>query len=181
MPMVPSNFRAGQGLQLLGPVASVRQQPVTTAPSLEGGTDGFDGKDGLRGPTGVGRSGPAGPTGPRGQTGPSQGPTGPRGPSGSQGPVGPTGPKDSVVKTTLGIYAFACIEGTEAWFVDLAKVGSRHDPKFQAATRGEPICFPSSCGQWELRVARRADFPSWRMPVKTEKQRQAFIKKWNGP
>lgn len=136
---------------------------------------------GIRGPTGatgVGVTGPRGLTGLQG----GQGPTGPAGPSGSQGgqgPTGPPGPKDSIVKTKLGIYAFACMEMDRPIFGTLTKKGRKPSRKFLAAvipatvdsvrtTRGNVLHFGVRCG-----------FAKWVNPAKTAAQMKRANTFWN--
>lgn len=128
---------------------------------------------GARGPTGL--AGAPGVTGPMGQTGVSI--TGPRGPTGLQGP---TGVKDSIVKNNLGIYAFACMEGSGVWYVDIVKRGEPVHPKFEAATEGGQMRFLSSDSKHELVVAVRKGFMDWVMPDKSIKQFEAYKHNWGG-
>jgi len=125
---------------------------------------------GPRGPTGAqGATGPqwntgaTGPTGARGPTG-LQGPTGPRGATGVAGPTGATGPKGSFVNTSLGIYEFACIEGSRPWFADIVECGQPLREKFGAAISGPVVRFRSVDGKHDLVLGVRREFPNFDMP-----------------
>ncbi len=169
------------------------------------GSKGPTGDTGITGDTGVLATGPIGPNGPRGATGPmggspkgAKGPTGPTGPTGPaglsqgstgptgeagitgpDGPPGPDGPKDSILKTPLGIYAFACLEGAEAWFVDIVPRGTSPCIRFSMATSGPITRLPSRCGRWDLIFATDRRHQGWRMPEKTPEQRQKAVAFWN--
>lgn len=101
------------------------------------------------------------------------------GATGPQGPPGPTGPKGSFVKTALGIYEFACIEGTRSWFADIVPKGSAARPKFKAAVTGDETRFVSADGSMELVLATRREFPDFDMPERTEAQRRRSVHFWN--
>jgi hypothetical protein len=95
--------------------------------------------------------------------------------------MGPTGPsKDAVVKNGLGIYAFACIEGSGVWFMDIVKRGDSAHPKFQAATEGGEMRFLSTTGDRELVLATRKGFSSWKMPDRTQEEFDAYRFNWGG-
>jgi len=162
-----------------------------TGPRGTTGPRGATGPAGAMGPSGVrGATGPIGATGPRGATGPV-GPTGPRGPTGlmgptgtaglpgASGPIGPTGPKGSFVKTRLGIYEFACIEGTKAWFADVIEAGEKLRDKFEAATKGITYRFPTSDRRHELVLRANKRFPGFDMPMSTKEQYAHSAKFWN--
>lgn len=127
---------------------------------------------GPRGPTGL--AGAPGITGPTG----ADGMTGPQGVTGQQGPTGPS--KDAVVKNSMGIYAFACIEGSGVWFMDIVERGDATHPKFQAATEGGELRFRSSSGTHELVLATRKGFSGWKMPDRTLEEFDAYRFNWGG-
>jgi hypothetical protein len=131
-----------------------------------------EGEQGIQGVTG--------PAGNNGVTGP-QGPSGAVGATGSVGPQGPTGPagKEAVVETEMGIYAFACIEGTGVWFIELVGRGESVSNKFLAATEGRQYRFVSSDGESEIVMATRKGFLGWNMPARTKEQMQANNHNWN--
>lgn len=184
--------RQGQGVGIIDQFP----EPLTSQPQQSGSVS--DGSTGQRGPTGPGSTVPGptgppstipGPTGPTGRsvTGPTgrTGPTGPAstvpGPTGAPSTVpGPTGPKGSFVKNKLGIYEFACIEGTRPWFVDIASIDKHSEsPKFNAAVTGEKVTFKSECGGFRMTFAVRNEFPDWHMPEGTDDQRNHSVAMWN--
>jgi len=135
------------------------------------GVTGPQGDQGLQGPQGLqGEQGPQGVPGLTGSTG-LQGPT---------GPGGQTGPKDSIVRNNLGIYAFACIEGSGVWFMDFVKRGEAAHPRFDEATEGGQFRFLSSDSKYELVIATRKGFKGWMMPDKTVEQFEAYKHNWCG-
>ena len=142
------------------------------------GTNGTPGDPGGPGPTGVGDPGPTGPDGSPGAPGPPGDPGGPPGPPGDPGGIGPTGPegppgpKDSVVQTSAGIYAFACMEGSRPLFVHVRRIDEGLPSKFLAAVGNSVLRFPSHDGEHELCVGVRSDFPDWFMPSKTSEQKR---------
>lgn len=161
-----------------------------TGPTGAPGATGMAGPTGLAGPTGnPGPTGAMGPTGMRGPTGDMgatgmRGPTGPAGPTGApsmvEGPPGPTGPKGSFVKTALGIYEFACIEGTRSWFADIVPADAPLRKKFAAAVDpASAVRFASVGGNYELVLAVRREFPDFDMPPASEQQRQHSVRFWN--
>lgn len=175
-------LRAGPGLTAqqgrgLG-IINLFPEPETSNPLSNAPIDGATGRTG---PTGPGSMVP-GPTGRTGPTGPPSlvpGPTGLRGPTGGQGGIGPTGPKGSFVKNHQGIYEFACIEGTQPWFMDIRPMFAEADPKFIAATVEPRISLRSEDGAYRVTFAPRNEFPNWRMPEGTEKQRDHSVEMWN--
>ena len=146
------------------------------------GANGLPGLDGDRGPTGP--QGAQGPTGPRGATG-ERGPTGAAGPTGNDGEIGPTGPrgptgsKEAIVKNNLGVYAFACVEGTGVWFLELVKRGEPTSPRFDEATEGGQIRFLSQDGRHELALATRKGFSGWNMPDRSIQEYEANRHNWS--
>lgn len=128
---------------------------------------------GQRGPTGL-----QGPKGDKGDQG-DQGDQGEQGIPGPQGERGPTGDKDAIVKNELGIYAFACIEGTGVWFMELLQRGSSTSPRFDAATEGGQIRFLSSDGRFELALATRKGFGAWYMPDRTLEEYESNRYNWS--
>jgi hypothetical protein len=160
--------------------------------SYEVGSSEITGKTGAIGATGpiggtgpmggTGATGPMGGTGPIGPTGPmgGTGPIGPTGPGGGMGPTGPTGPKGSFVKTVLGVYEFACIEGARPYFCEIHAKGAPMSAKFAAAVLEETaVRFLSVDGKQELVLAVRREFPEFNMPMASEAQRQHSVKFWN--
>jgi len=143
-----------------------------------GSSDGFIPEQGPRGPSGapgsVGPTGLRGPTGERGPTG-LQGPTGLAGATGAQGP---TGSKEAIVRNNLGIYAFACVEGTGVWFMELVQRGSPTSPRFDEATEGGQIRFLSTDSRFELALATRKGFGAWHMPDRTLEEYEANRHNW---
>jgi hypothetical protein len=157
-------------------------------PGLDGDR-GPTGPQGLQGPTGpsggpTGPQGAQGPTGPRGATG-ERGPTGAAGPTGNDGEIGPTGPrgptgsKEAIVKNNLGVYAFACVEGTGVWFLELVKRGEPTSPRFDEATEGGQIRFLSQDGRHELVLATRKGFSGWNMPDRSIQEYEANRHNWS--
>jgi hypothetical protein len=146
----------------------------------EPGPKGDKGDPGAIGPTGPmgneGLPGPIGPVGPIGPIGPT-GNTGPVGPQGEPGPPGEPG-KEAIVKNDLGVYAFACIEGTGVWFMELVKRGDATSPRFDAATEGGQIRFSSQDGRYELALAVRKGFGNWHMPDRTLEEYEANRHNW---
>jgi hypothetical protein len=108
-----------------------------------------------------------------------QGPTGAAGATGPRGETGPTGSKEAIVRNNLGIYAFACIEGTGVWFMELLQRGSETSPRFNEATEGKQIRFLSSDGQYELALATRKGFGAWYMPDRTLEEYEANNHNWS--
>lgn len=140
------------------------------------GVTGPRGPTGSQGPTGAqGPTGNAGPTGARGPTGMA----GPTGPQGQQGPTGATGPKGSFVKTDMGIYEFACVEGARPWFMDVVPHGSPLREKFKAAITGEPLIFTSTSGDYDLILGVRREFPTFDMPEGSEADRLTSVRFFN--
>lgn len=138
------------------------------------------GATGVQGQTGLqGAQGPAGATGPQGIQG-IQGIQGVTGPAGQTGSVGSTGPKDSIVKNNLGVYAFACIEGSGVWFMDFVKRGEAAHPRFDEATEGGQFRFLSTDSKYELVLATRKGFKDWHMPDKSIEQFEAYKHNWCG-
>jgi hypothetical protein len=190
----------GSGITVQGDgrssIISQRLMPTRHQPNGGSGGAGIPGGPGATGPVGgpgttgpaggpgpVGGPGPIGGTGPIGGPGPDgmPGPNGGTGPAGGPGPIGPTGPKGSFVKTDLGIYEFACIEGARPWFMDVIKAGSSLDPKFSAAIiDSTEVRFASLCGKFDIVLAVRREFPNWRLPESNDQQRRHSIKFWNG-
>ena len=147
-------------------------------PTGNPGSPGANGTPGLPGPPGD----PGGPPGPPGDPG-NPGDPGGVGSPGSPGLPGPPGPpgepgKEAIVKNDLGIYAFACIEGTGVWFMELVKRGHPTSPRFDAATEGGQIRFPSQDGEYELALAVRKGFGDWHMPDRTFEQYEANRYNW---
>ena len=124
-------------------------------------------------------TGNTGPTGPKGNTG-DDGQNGCPGPTGPRGETGPTGPKGSFVKTSLGIYEFACLEGARPWFCDIVPFGTPMREKFSAAITGQPIRFTSDDGKHTLVLGVRREFPKFDMPEASEEDRMKSIKFWKG-
>jgi hypothetical protein len=149
--------------------------PGSTGPT---GAPGAAGPTGPPGPTGDpgGPPGPPGSPGVDGSPGPTgppgpDGPTGPPGPQGGIGDPGPPGPKDSIIKTSLGIYAFACAEGTQPWFFEIRSRGQKPTAKFLAAVEKRSLVrFKSTNGKRELVFGIRKGFKDWNNPSKTEKE-----------
>ncbi len=168
----PDGPRGPTGSGITGPRGHTGNVGVTGPQGVTG-----IGITGPQGSTGVGTIGPTGPIGPSGADG-ANGQTGMPGGAGPPGPTGPPGPKDSFVKNKLGIYAFACIEGTEPWFMDIKRIEDSIDPKFSAAVNPHIITFVSRDGKHELLLAPRTEFPGWRMPNATDKQRNKSIQFW---
>jgi len=142
------------------------------------GSPGSNGTPGLPGPPGD----PGGPPGLPGDPG-NPGDPGGVGSPGSPGLPGPPGPpgepgKEAIVKNDLGVYAFACIEGTGVWFMELVKRGHPTSPRFDAATEGGQIRFASQDGGYELALAVRKGFGDWHMPDRTIEQYEANRYNW---
>jgi hypothetical protein len=137
----------------------------------EPGPAGADGEDGDPGPPGgpgePGAPGPTGPTGSDGGPGPPGGPGEP-GPAGPTGPDGPPGPKDSIVKTSQGIYAFACAEADRPYFFTVVRTGEAPSDRFKAAVLGPLVRFRSADNSFELCLALDARYLGWCNPDKTE-------------
>lgn len=145
-----------------------------TGPQGDRGSRGSDGPQGFTGPRGS-----TGPQGPQGGTGP-QGGQGSRGPQGDRGTIGPTGPKDSIVKTSLGIYAFACMEGAQPWFFELVPYDGEPSEKFKAAIIERTlVSFPSESGLHRLVMGLRRGFDDWNMPIKTPQQMARAATFWS--
>lgn len=141
------------------------------------GPDGNPGPDGEPGPPGD-PGGPEGPPGPPGMGG-EPGEPGLPGPPGADGATGPPGPKDSIVKTELGIYAFACTESTQPWFFDIVEAGKMPEPKFMAAVEPRIVRFRSECGRLDLCMALHKGFGDWRMPEKSQREMEQANKFWS--
>lgn len=187
-------IRVGPGLLFSGGPGGVLDfapQPVVRSPQQDAppfsisatGPTGPQGNAGTRGPTGpqglTGPKGTQGTQGPQGATGPI-GANGSRGPQGDRGSIGPTGPKDSIVETTMGIYAFACIEGARPWFVDITPSGKdSSNPKFEAAVAKNVVQFKSICGGFVMSVGVRKGFEDWNMPEKNRKQMDHMVASWS--
>jgi len=161
-----------------GPRGAPDGLPGATGATGATGPRGTTGPRGVTGPMGPIGPGPAGPTGPIGPIGPT-GLTGLSGPTGTVGLTGPTGPKGSFVRTELGVYEFACIEGTKSWFADIIPAGDSLRTKFCAAITGEVIRFRDVTGQFELVLGVRREFPDFDMPEKSEAERLHSIAFWN--
>lgn len=147
------------------------------------GAQGAQGDPGAQGAQGAqgnqGDQGAQGPQGFQGDQGP-QGFDGIQGPQGPHGPQGPEGVKGSFVKTALGIYEFACIEGTRPWFIDIIQANAPLRPRFRAAVdESSAIRFRSLDDALDLVFAVRADFPDFDMPDGTDAQRNHSIRFWN--
>jgi hypothetical protein len=132
------------------------EQGAPGVPGNDGapGSPGADGTDGTPGADGL----PGGP--------------------GPKGDPGDPGPKDSVVQTELGIYAFACTEGTRPWFIDVVHSGAELHPKHAAATDGKPVRFKSECGNFDLVLAVRKEYSDWFMPDKTTAEKEKANDFW---
>lgn len=157
--------RAGSGLGMSGNTLFAQKQPVMRTPSSLGSGSGAPGRRGGPGPPGA--NGTNGADGAMGMTG-IPGTNGADGtPSTEPGPPGPPGVKDSVVQTTEGIYAFACIEGTQPWFFEIVKRGKPCSRKFLAAVeKGSLISFTSDEGH-NLVMGIRKGCLKWNLPKKT--------------
>jgi len=177
-----------------GPTGPTGPTGATGSPGPPGspGSSGGPGDPGPPGPPGdpggpPGPPGPPGPTGPTGLTGPEgpaggagpPGDPGPIGPTGPDGPTGPPGPKDSVVKTPLGIYAFACMEASRPLFMHIRHVDDEIPSKFLAAVGPQILRFPSGDGKHELCVGIQAEYPEWFMPEKSEAEKKKANDFWN--
>lgn len=145
-----------------------------TGPQGPTGTQGLTGPQGFTGPKGsIGLSGPQGATGPIGANGS-------RGPQGDRGSIGPTGPKDSIIKTDLGIYAFACFEMDQACFGSLGKAGQPPAKKFAASVIPESIVsFASIDRKSVLHVGVRRGFADWLNPERTPAQMVHAMTWWS--
>jgi Collagen triple helix repeat (20 copies) len=183
-----SPLRGHLGIVVRDNVVSSRQR-ASMADAVDGdtGAKGPDGDPGTSGPQGQpgspGDPGPTGATGPIGPRGPI-GPTGPTGPPGSTGDPGPTGvqgdqgPKgDSIISNALGIYAFGIAESTQGHWFDLIPSDAELDPKFVAAVV-EPFRFRSVCGRMDLVMGVPRHCKNWRMPERSESQRQRVMAMW---
>jgi len=150
-------------------------EPGTVGPPGNPGSPGVNGTPGNPGPPGD----PGGPPGPPCSPGGSGDPGSPGSP-GLPGPPGPPGEpgKEAIVKNNLGVYAFACIEGTGVWFMELVKRGDATSPRFDEATEGGQIRFPSQDGRYELALAVRKGFGDWHMPDRTLDQYEANRQNW---
>lgn len=171
-------------LQAKSPPVKVTERRILGG--AEPGEPGQPGDAGATGPAGSpgpqgdpGGPGPTGPPGPAGEPGP-EGAQGAQGEQGIQGVPGEPGPKDSVVQTVLGIYAFACAEGTQPWFFDVVEAGKTPEPKFLAAVEPRIIRFRSEDGRLDLCLGIRKGFADWRMPEKTEREMQQSNQFWAG-
>lgn len=137
------------------------------------GAPGTPGQDGQQGNPGD----PGAPGNPSTVPGPP-GDVGSPGAKGDPGDPGPPGPKDSIVKNHLGIYAFACAEGTQPWFFEIVKRGTRPTAKFTAAVeKSTMVTFKSTNGKKVLVFGIRKGYKQWISPSKTEwamKQANAF-------
>ena len=99
--------------------------------------------------------------------------------TGPQGIPGPTGPKDSIVKTALGIYAFACIEGSRPWFLDTVPAGDPPRTKFKAAVVPTTIMrFRSECGKTDMLIGVRCGMDGWDMPERSAAQMKRASSFW---
>lgn len=132
-----------------------------------------------------GEPGGVGPPGEPGNPSTEPGPPGIPGAPGEPGGVGPPGepgppgPKDSIIMNELGIYAFACSEGTRPWFFEIVKRGSRPTKKFIAAVeKGTITRFKSSNGRKELIFGVRKGYKNWVNPEKSVAQMRQANKFW---
>lgn len=100
------------------------------------------------------------------------------GADGMPGPPGPPGEKLAIVKTDLGIYAFACMEGTGVWFYDVVERGEPAHPRFLEATEGDELRFLTSDGKKELVMRTRKGYMGWNMPDRTQTQMDANNHNW---
>lgn len=100
------------------------------------------------------------------------------GADGMPGPPGPPGEKLAIVKTELGIYAFACMEGTGVWFYDVVDRGEPAHPRFLEATEGDELRFLTSDGKKELVMRTRKGYMGWNMPDRTQAQMDANNHNW---
>lgn len=150
------------------------------AHGIVGPTVGVPGPPGAAGAPGA--AGPPGATGPTGATG-GPGPGGPDGqpgepgPIGPDGPEGPPGPKDSIISNELGTYAFACVEGTRPWFVDVVPHGQQASERFMAAVEMHGIVRITGLSHDVIFGVRRG-YASWRNPDKTTDQKQRADNFW---
>lgn len=167
LPPVDKSVVAGYGMRVYDDqqgryLVAPKLEPTRERSQPEGSGSGPTGPTGSVGPTGPqGAQGPAGPTGPTGAASTVPGPAGPTGPQGAQGP---TGPKGSFVRTSLGIYEFACIEGARPWFADVVECGQPLREKFGAAIDGPVMRFRSVNGKHDLLLGVRREFPNFDMP-----------------
>lgn len=74
------------------------------------------------------------------------------------------------MKTSEGIYAFACTESDEPFFFTVVRTGEAPPAKFTAAIYGKIIRFRSADNSFELCLARDARYPGWKSPDKTHAQ-----------
>lgn len=146
---------------------SVSGEPGPPGSSGDPGDPGPPGATGSPGPPGI--NGDPGPVGPPGVDGPPGG-VGEPGPPGDTGPEGPPGPKDSIVKTSQGIYAFACAEADRPYFFSIVRTGEKLSDRFKAAVNGPLVRFRSTDNSYELCLALDARYPGWCNPDKTEEQ-----------
>ncbi len=80
----------------------------------------------------------------------------------------------------MGIYEFACLEGARPWFADIIAAGDPLREKFTAAVMpGSIITFASKCGQFDLVLGVRREFPNFDMPEASEEQRAHSVRFWN--
>jgi hypothetical protein len=84
-----------------------------------------------------------------------------------------------VVKTEMGIYAFACTEGARPWFIDIVPSGAGMNPKHAAATDGNSVRFKSECGGFDLILAVRKEYSDWYMPSKTPQEMEKANGFWS--
>jgi Collagen triple helix repeat (20 copies) len=152
----------------------------SAGPRGDAGNPGVTGLLGLQGASIPGERGIQGSQGPPGAAGDVTGPQGPKGPQGPQGPKGPDGlPKgDSIISNELGIYAFGIAESTQGHWFDMSPATTPLDPKFVAAVV-EPFRFRSVCGKVDSIVGTPRHCKNWRMPERSEEQRQRVMAMWN--
>lgn len=163
-----ANAGRGRGQEQYGSVVS---EPGPKGDKGDPGTNGTNGIDGTPGTPGT--NGVDGIPGNPGTNGTDGNP----GLPGLPGPPGEPG-KEAIVKNDLGVYAFACIEGTGVWFMELVKRGHPTSPRFDEATEGGQIRFPSQDGGYELALAVRKGFGDWHMPDRTIEQYEANRYNW---
>ena len=163
-----ANAGGGRAREQYGSVVS---EPGPKGDKGDPGTNGTNGIDGTPGTPGT--NGIDGIPGNPGTNGTDGNP----GLPGLPGQPGEPG-KEAIVKNDMGIYAFACIEGTGVWFMELVKRGHPTSPRFDAATEGGQIRFPSQDGGYELALAVRKGFGDWHMPDRTIEQYEANRYNW---
>lgn len=74
------------------------------------------------------------------------------------------------MKTSQGIYAFACTEADRPYFFTVVRTGEKPSDRFKAAVNGPLIRFRSADNTYELCLALDARYPGWCNPDKTEEQ-----------